>query len=94
MAPPKEIQPPGDGLVFICRKCMKRAVAEDLRDTLKQELGKGVRVVRSGCLKVCPKERVCVVVGGAERMRCFLVRPDEDVDALVHAVSDALGRSS
>jgi hypothetical protein len=27
-------------------------------------------------------------------MRCFLVRPDEDVDALVHAVSDALGRPS
>ncbi len=80
--------------MFVCRKCMKRAGAEDLRGALKQELGKGVRVVRSGCLKVCPKDRVCVVVGGGERMRCFLARPDDDLDALVRAVSDALDRPS
>lgn len=90
----KEIQPRWDGLVFVCRKCMKRAGAEDLRGTLKEALGRGVRVVRSGCLKVCPKDRVCVVVGSGEGMRCFLADPGDDVDSLVHEVSRALGRSS
>ncbi len=93
MAQPKEVQPKWNGLVFVCRKCMKRAGAEDLRSTLKEELGRGVRVVRSSCLKLCPKGRVCVVMGGGERMRCFLVDPKEDVAALVRTVSDALDRS-
>jgi len=93
MAQPKEVQPRWEGLVFVCRKCMKRAGAEELRGTLKEELGRGVRVVRSSCLKLCPKGRVTVVVGGGERMRCFLVDPEADVDALVRTVSGALDRS-
>ncbi|WNG32947.1 (2Fe-2S) ferredoxin domain-containing protein [Archangium minus] len=94
MAQPKEVQPKWEGLVFVCRKCMKRAGAKELRSTLKEELGRGVRVVSSGCLKLCPKKRVCVVVGGSERMRCFLVDPKEDVDPTVRAISDALERPS
>ena len=92
MAQPKEVQPRWEGLVFVCRKCMKRAGAEDLRDTLKEGLGGGVRVVRSGCLKVCPKGRVCVVVAGGDGMRCFLARPKGDVETLVGELSAALGR--
>lgn len=92
MAAVKEIQPKWEGLVFVCRKCMKRAGAEDLRGTLKEELGRGVRVVRSGCLKVCPKGRVCVVVAGSEGMRCFLVRPDGNRETLVSELSQALSR--
>lgn len=88
----KEVQPKWEGLVFVCRKCMKRAGAEDLRGTLKEELGRGVRVVRSGCLKVCPKDRVCVVATGSTGTRCFLAEPDGDTDALVSALSEALGR--
>jgi hypothetical protein len=83
---PREIQPRWDGLVLVCGKCMKRAGAKDLRSTLKDELGKGVRVVRGSCLKICPKNRVCVVVGGGEGMRCFLVDPTEDTDEVVRAV--------
>jgi hypothetical protein len=94
VAQPKEVHPRWEGLVFVCRKCMKRTGAEDLRSTLKEELGRGVRVVRSSCLKLCPKGRVCVVVGGGERMRCFLVDPSEDVDSLVSTVSRALKRST
>jgi hypothetical protein len=92
VAQPKEVQPKWEGLVFVCRKCMKRAGAEELRSTLKEELGRGVRVVRSSCLKLCPKGRVAVVAGSGEGMRCFLADPQEDVDGLVRAVSGALGR--
>ena len=88
----KEIRPKWEGLVFVCRKCMKRAGAEDLRSTLKEELGKGVRVIRSGCMKVCPKDRVCVVAGSGDGMRCFLAEPDGDVGTLVDELSQALGR--
>ncbi|WP_375773280.1 hypothetical protein NR798_21170 [Archangium gephyra] len=94
MAQPKEVQPRWEGLVFVCRKCMKRAGAKGLRGTLREELGRDVRVVQSGCLKLCPKDRVTVVVGGDERMRCLLVDPEEDTDTLVRAVSGALGRPS
>ncbi|HZI07509.1 MAG TPA: hypothetical protein VEZ71_26060 [Archangium sp.] len=94
MAQPKEVQPRGEGWVFVCRKCMKRAGAKELRSTLKEELGRQVRVVQSGCLKLCPKDRVTVVVGGGERMRCLVVDPEEDTGTLVRAVSDALGRPS
>ncbi|WP_309891049.1 (2Fe-2S) ferredoxin domain-containing protein [Archangium sp.] len=94
MSQPKEIRTKWEGLVFVCRKCTKRAGAEDLRRTLKDGLGKGVRIVRSGCLKVCPKDRVCVVAGSGDGMRCFLVEPGEDADTLVRTLSGALGRSS
>lgn len=94
MAKPKEVQPRWEGLVFVCRKCMKRAGAEELRGTLKEELGRDVRVVRSSCLKLCPKGRVTVVVGSDEGTRCLLVDPKEDVDTIVRAVSGALGRPS
>ena len=89
MAPPKEIQP-REGLVFVCRKCMKREGAEELRGTLKKALGKGVRVARSSCLKVCPKGRVLVVVGNGERMRCLLADPRDDGEALAREVSRCL----
>ncbi len=92
MAPLKEIRLRWEGVVFVCRKCMKRAGAEGLRDTLKEGLGRDVRVVRGGCLKVCPKGRVCVVVGGSDGMRCFLARPRGDVETLVTELSRALGR--
>lgn len=88
-----EIRPSWDGLVFVCRKCMKRSGAEGLRRTLKEQLGPGVRVVRSGCFKVCPKGRVCVVAGGAERLRCFLVDPEADADVLARPIATALGLS-
>jgi predicted metal-binding protein len=86
VAQPKEVRTRWEGLVFVCRKCMKRAGAEELRSTLKEELGRDLRVVSSGCLKVCPKDRVCVVMGSGERMRCFVVDPEEDVDALVRVM--------
>ncbi|XXF75371.1 hypothetical protein P2318_20120 [Myxococcaceae bacterium GXIMD 01537] len=77
-------------MVFVCRKCMKRAGAEDLRGSLKEELGKRVRVVQSGCLKVCPKGRVCLVAGNGERMRVLLVDPEQDAASLGRAVSGVL----
>lgn len=78
--------------MFVCRKCMKRAGAKALRGTLEEELGRDVRVVASGCLKLCPKDRVTVVVGNGERMRCLVVDPAGDVDALVGTVSVTLDR--
>jgi hypothetical protein len=72
---------------------MKRAGAKDLRRRLKAQLGPGVRVVRSGCFKVCPKGRVCVVAGGEDRLRCFLVDPAADADVLARPIASALGRS-
>lgn len=92
MGQPREVQPRWEGLVFVCRKCMKRAGAKELRSTLKEELGRDVRVVQSGCLKLCPKDRVTVVAGSGEGMRCLLVDPEEDVETIVHAISGALGR--
>lgn len=92
MAALKEIHPKWEGLVLVCRKCMKRAGAEDFRSTLKEELGRDVRVVRGGCLKVCPKGRVCVVVAGSNGTRCFLARPHGDMETLVSELSQALGR--
>ncbi len=92
MAVLKEIHPKWEGLVLVCRKCMKRAGAEDFRGTLKEGLGRGVRVVRGGCMRVCPKGRVCVVVAGSDGMRCFLARPRGDMETLVSELSRALGR--
>ncbi len=88
-----EIRPRWEGLVFVCRKCMKRAGAKGLTRTLKRELGKDVRVVRSGCFKVCPKGRVCVVAGAGERLRWFLVDPKAKAEVLAHPIASTLGRS-
>ncbi|HZI15207.1 MAG TPA: hypothetical protein VE153_32850 [Myxococcus sp.] len=88
-----EIRPRWEGLVFVCRRCTKRARAKRLTRTLKDELGKDVRVVRSGCFKVCPKGRVCVVAGAGERLRWFLVDPKADADVVARPIAAALGRS-
>lgn len=95
MSTPREIAPPHAALVLVCKKCLRKAGADEdaLRAELKGALGKSARVVRTGCLDVCPKGRVCVVASPTQgRDRYLLVDPaapaHQAVDAVVRALED------
>ncbi|MBF5042182.1 hypothetical protein FGE12_07225 [Aggregicoccus sp. 17bor-14] len=96
MAPLREIPPPHEALLLLCRKCAKKAGgAGALRKRLKRALGKRVRVAQSSCLDVCPRGRICAVASGAGADRYLLLdpgTPPEELDALVAGVAAALGR--
>ncbi len=63
-------------LILVCRKCghklkggFGRKGKKDLSDALKQEFReagqrRAVRVIETGCLSLCPKQAVTVMVGG------------------------------
>ena len=93
MAPLREIPPPHEALLLLCRKCAKKTGgAGALRKLLKRALGKRVRVAQSSCLDVCPKGRICAVASGAGRDHYLLLDPAMAADELVAGVAAALGR--
>jgi hypothetical protein len=94
MALPREIAPPHEGLLLLCRKCGKKTGGLGaLRKALKRGLGKRVRVVKSSCLDVCPKGRICAVASGAGPDRYLLLDPGAPLEDAVAGAAAALGRS-
>jgi predicted metal-binding protein len=79
----KPIKPPWkQAAVFVCRECSGNAdgnLRKWLKVRLKEDgLKKDVRVVSVGCLDVCPKRRVTVVVAPRQgESKSFVVGIDE-----------------
>jgi hypothetical protein len=93
MARPREIPPPHDALLLLCRKCGKKAGGlKRLRKGLARALGKGVRVVQSSCLDVCPKGRICAMASGAGPDRYLLLDPAQAPEDVAAGVVELLGR--
>lgn len=92
MAHLREIPPPHDALLLLCRKCGKKTGGLGaLRKALKRALGKGVRVAQSSCLDVCPKARICAVASGAGADRYLLLDPATAPEQLAASVRGLLG---
>ena len=53
-------------LIFVCRECED---GRDLRRWLEKRVRGRARVVKTGCMGLCPEDRVSVSVGG----RCHAV---------------------
>jgi hypothetical protein len=81
-------------VVLVCGECS--GDAHSLRKRLKKELkrrdgGKAFRIIRTGCMGVCPKNAVTVGLGrdlSDERPRVHIVRDDatkKDLRALLDA---------
>ena len=83
-----------EGVVLVCRKCEGND-AFDLRHELKhalkeQGVGKRMKVVRVGCLDVCPKERTTAVVASFHQAgACFVVGKDDREAFIQQVVSGA-----
>ncbi len=81
VAGPRTVKPSWKrGLVLVCRAC--DGDAKGLRRGLKTALAeaglrKGVRVVASGCLDVCPKRANAVVTIGEGVLECSILRDAE-----------------
>ena len=80
-------------VIFICQKCGKRVggpykeasheLASDLKHAARREFGKkDVRIVLTGCMKVCPPDRitVCVQMQGAQGHATFLEADIENLE--------------
>ena len=75
-----------DGLVLVCRECggpESRAIAKSLRRLVRARVGKGVRVVPSGCLDVCPKRGVTVGVLVKGQTCCIVVKDPAEAESKV-----------
>jgi predicted metal-binding protein len=72
-------------VVLVCRKCSGNKTL-DLRGWLKDRLKqdghkKEIRIIRVGCLDICPKKRVMALVQpvpGHAGGGCFAVEPEEE----------------
>lgn len=60
-------------VVMICSKCGQEAEAmkADLKSYCKERLGSDVRVINSGCLNICPEERIAIVVASSQDPAVF-----------------------
>jgi hypothetical protein len=75
--------------VFVCGSCdgNGRKLAKTLRREGRQRLGKrSVRVVRTGCLGLCPKRSVSLVVIRQGRSETLLTTPGADPGAVADAL--------
>ena len=65
-------------LVFICRECTDRCdggtrLRKWLKRRIKRDgLKKEIRLVKTGCMGVCPRDRITIVPAGG---RCMTVDP-------------------
>ena len=80
--------------MLVCGECAgdARALRKRLKKELKrQDRGKACRIIRTGCMGVCPKDAVTVGLGrdlSAERPRVHVVRDEatrKDLRALLDA---------
>jgi predicted metal-binding protein len=109
MAFEKEETPWSDAVVLICEKCGKSLnglrlkedgnASENLKKYLKgtmKEMGHGkqIRVINSGCLDVCEKNKVAVSYNPVDttkhRQQTFTVHPEEDRQQILNFLLNTL----
>lgn len=80
-------------LVLVCGKCARKAGAPKFGKRLKSALkeagaGKGIRIVDSTCLDLCPKNRVTLALGREIiRGRLLVASPDRVEDTAAGIVA-------
>jgi predicted metal-binding protein len=90
-------------LIFICQKCGKRAggslkeasfeLASSLKRAAKEEFSKkDVRIVLTGCMKICPEGGIatCVQLMQPQLSSAFLEADVQDVDRASKAVMERI----
>jgi predicted metal-binding protein len=71
-----------EAVVMICTKCGKQfsnpedsespeRIKKDLKSYCKERMGKSVRVINTGCLDVCPENKIAVVVASKKASDVF-----------------------
>lgn len=60
-------------VVMICSKCGHEAerIKSDLKSYCKERKGQDVRVINTGCLNICPEDRIAVVVASNNEKEVF-----------------------
>ncbi|WP_430913001.1 (2Fe-2S) ferredoxin domain-containing protein [Methylobacterium sp. sgz302541] len=85
-------------VVLVCAKCAKRqglkarAVRGRVKDALKREGGRKVRVVKTGCLGPCPKRHLAVATGASVAAgRIVLLEPEAGGGEMARALLPDFG---
>lgn len=62
-----------DTVVMICSKCGQESerIKSDLKSLCKERKGKDVRVINTGCLDICPENKIAVVVASNKDREVF-----------------------
>lgn len=62
-----------EAVVMICSQCGKEAevLKSELKAICKDRLGKDVRVINTGCLNICPENKIAVTVASKKDGEVF-----------------------
>jgi predicted metal-binding protein len=62
-----------EAVVMICSKCAREAegLKSELKTICKDRLGKDVRVINTGCLNICPENKIAVTVASRKDDEVF-----------------------
>lgn len=76
-----------ESVVMICSKCGAEAerIKTDLKALCKERLGSDVRVINTGCLNICPEDKIALTVAsrsGGEVFHSFSVPLDVEAQEL------------
>jgi predicted metal-binding protein len=100
----RSIDPPvNSALVLVCEKCGRRVadgkknpshhLASTLKRTFKRNFGKGeYRAVLTGCMDLCPDDRVAIAIVPNQSAAQFCEADVDDIDAAGDAVLEILKR--
>lgn len=76
-----------DSVVMICSKCGQEAerIRGELKTLCKQRMGSDVRVINTGCLDICPENKIAITIAGkneSETFRSYSVPVDVSAEDL------------
>lgn len=83
----KEVTGWNQAVVMICSKCGEEGlrIKDELKPICKERQGKNVRVINTGCLNICPENKMAITVAdndSREVFRSYSVPTDVDAEDL------------
>ena len=62
-----------EAVVMICSKCGEQAerIKGELKSICKERMGKDVRVINTGCLNICPENKIAITVADKKARDVF-----------------------
>ncbi len=76
-----------EAVVMICSKCGEEAerIKGELKSICKERQGKNIRVINTGCLNICPENKIAITVADKKAnhvFRSYSVPKDVDAEDL------------
>lgn len=83
-----------DAVVMVCDSCGKEAlrIKAELKNKIKEETSKSVRVITTSCLNICPENKIAITVVNKTNhaFNAFSIGQDINATELYNQIKDKL----